>query len=209
MSIKKSQALVRRTKPAVAGFKKGADSRRKLRKPRNHLLPSEIYAIERYLTHGSYTRAHAEAGYAGRDPSRGAAFFKRDIIAKEIRRRLKLVVEKAELTDEWIIERLMKLADANIIEILEKLEANDYDLSCLTFDEKYAVAELSHEIYVERGREGKTVKKFKIKPESRQGALQQLARIRSMFNDKLHVSGAESLVERLQQGRQQAGKADE
>lgn len=207
MSLNKSKAK-RGMKPHSGSFTKGGDVRRarKGTTPRPLTL-GEIKAIEQYILHGNKMRAYKEAGYVSETSGAAIKFFRRPKIKQEVERRLANAMQKAELTEEWIIERLMKLADANILAILEKLEKNEYDISCLTFDEKYAVAELSQEVYLEKG-SGDMVKKFKIKPESRQGALQQLARIKGMFNDKLALSGAEDLVARLQQGREQARLKD-
>ena len=119
----------------------------------------------------------------------------RNVVA-EMARREKAVREKYELNEDWVIQRLMKLADGNLGEILIKLEANNGDLAALTETERYVLDQ--HE---------PTKFGTKIKLADRIGPLIALCRKMGLFKDSVEVSGSVSLVERLQRGRDQARQA--
>lgn len=155
-----------------------------------------------FLQDFNMAAAARSAGY--KQPNAANIVFKAKHIQAEIARRMKALRRDADLNASWVVERWMRLADANTGVIIEKLIANDYDLSCLTEDEKYALEEIAQEVYMEKG--GKAVKKVKVKVRNPTAALESLARHLQMFNDKVTVQGELSVVERLQAGRQRVRK---
>lgn len=172
------------------------------------LTPRQQALVDFYfLQDFNMAAAARSAGY--KQPNAANIVFKAKHIQAEIARRMKALRRDADLNASWVVERWMRLADANTGVIIEKLIANDYDLSCLTEDEKYALEEIAQEVYMERGAKGEAaqaIKKIKVKVRNPTTALESLARHLQMFNDKVTVQGELSVVERLQAGRQRVRK---
>jgi hypothetical protein len=131
--------------------------------------------------------------------------FNQPAVKLEIERRIARMDKKFELNEDWVIERFRRIADANTGDILMKLQDNDYDLSVLTSDERFAIEELSDEMeLVGRSDDKIQVRKTKVKTKSNLQALNSLARKLGMFNDKVSITGEISLVDRIQAGRKRA-----
>lgn len=170
--------------------------------------------VDAYLSNGfKKGAAMLAAGYTDRSSKNSSAMkcaFNATVMA-EIERRQAPKRFKAEVTREWIIERLARRADAdNILAKYKRVNADGHvvwDFSDAK-DDKDALAlisEITEEFYVEgRGPNAREVKKVKMKTVDAEGALTLLARHLGMLNDKLEVSGSMSLVERLQRGRARA-----
>ena len=111
--------------------------------------------------------------------------------------------ERYTLNEDWVIQRLMNIADANMGEIMDKLRKNNYDLSCLTFNERYAISAVTDEVYMEgRGEGAQEIKKVKVTGRDNVAALIALCRKLGLFVEKVEVSGEISVVQRLQSARQ-------
>lgn len=163
--------------------------------------PRQMQVVDEYFSNGFKKQDALDAvGFHGNGGS--DRFFKRSYIIAEIEKRQAKLRKKYELDEDWIIQRIMKLADANVGEILIKLQDYDYDLSVLDQDELFAISEFTEEVYTEgRGHSAQEVKKVKFKTESKMTALITLCRKMGLFTDHLKVSGEVSIVERLQAGR--------
>lgn len=188
-------------------------------KPRKmiELNPKEYLAITNYIENGNnMTQAMLDAGYAFYySTTQQHVFFDRPCIRQAVTAMMEAQKDKWKLSDDWVNRRLMALADANPLKILEKLEANGGDISCLTEMEKYAVSEIVTEVTktIVAGDEEEPLvteveTKRKLKAEPRKGVLDSLARIRGMFQDKLVVEEGRTLAERLQQGRKRMNAAN-
>jgi len=140
-------------------------------------------------------------------------FFTREDVKGEIARRQAKLAKKHELTTDWIITRLMRIANASESLAKFKRVSEDgmlyWDFADATPEDLKVISGLMTESYQDgRGKEAKIIKKFKIKERDEKGALDSLARIKGMFDDKMTVAGELSLVERLQRGRKRANKGE-
>lgn len=171
--------------------------------------------IDAYFANGclSQRRALTACGYSPTVANKPHVIFNRPDVQDEIDRRRRRREKRVDVTEEKIIAELAKLAFANVGDILEVNEDGSafMDFNKLTPDLKAALAEYQVETYTERapvvGGEADVagvaveVKKARVKFASKQAALESLARIKGMFRDKIEVSGALSLVERIQEAR--------
>lgn len=164
--------------------------------------------VNEYFKNGGHkTNAMKSAGIGGGDLYRhtNTSVFNQPAVKREVERRIARMEKKYELDEDWVVQRFMRIADANTGDILMKLQDNDFDLSVLTSDERYAIEELSDEMeYVGRGDNKIRVRKTKVKTKSNLQALTALARKLGMFNDKVSITGEISLVDRIQAGRKRA-----
>lgn len=177
----------------------------------NGLSPLHNKVVHEYFLNGfSQKKALLSAGYSlCTAETNSDQIFKREDVQREIQRRLRQIEQRQELTAEWIKQRLMDLADANIGSILMKLENTGNDLSMLTERERYQLNEFVRKTYVEgKGDEAIPVYETKIKAESRKGALDSLARIEGLFKDKVEVVG-KSVADLLMEGRKRVNQEKE
>jgi len=139
-------------------------------------------------------------------------FFANPHVEAEVNRRMALREKKQELSKDWIVQRLMRIATTHEVLAKFKKVQDDgslaWDFSDATQEELQLVGNLSTEIVaLGRGKNKQWVKKFKIEVESAKSALDSLARIEGLFKDNVTVNGQLSLVERLQKGRERAAAA--
>ncbi len=121
---------------------------------------------------------------------------------KEVTRRQDLLMEKNELSEDWVIKRLMRIACAD--EILAKYRKIFID-GTLYWDFTGAPEEdlaVIHEMTVAIDKQGNRM--MKILPESPAAAVVNLGRKLGMFKDNVNVTSEASLVERINKGREQA-----
>ena len=163
------------------------------RRPRK-LTPRQIRVINHYMINNDQQAALESEGYHGRGHNK-RFFVDNPLVTKEIRRRTERMAKKNELNEEWVISRLMKIADANLGNILLKLQDNDYDLSVLNEDELYVIEAFSEEFVVEKG--GDNVKKAKVSLPSKNQALTILARKLSLLTDNLSVKADDEMLANL------------
>lgn len=171
----------------------------------------QMAVINAYFENGFVKKAAMlAAGYAESTATvRSGVVFDHPNVVKEIERRRAKMIKKHELSQDWIIERFMRLANAG--ETLAKFKVVQEDGSLMwdfdgaTEDELALVQELGVDYYTEgRGKAAVSVKKFKVKSPDVQAALIALARHLGLFNDKIELTG--SLAERIQAGRDRAHK---
>ena len=115
--------------------------------------------------------------------------------------------KKYDVTTENIIAEYAKLGFSNMMDMTEANKDGDlvFRLDDLTEQESAAISEYVVEEYMEgRGPNAKPVKKVRVKMHDKRQALDSLARINGMFNDKMEVKGELTLSERLQRGRARA-----
>lgn len=177
------------------------------------LRPQHQIAVNKYLQGYSKKDAMVAAGY---EESYGAkkpmAVFDRDDVKAEIKKRQDAYAKRADVTAEWIIERLKYIADANIGDIIEIQDDGTakYNLKLLTPEMAVALGEMSIDTYTEgRGPGARKVKRMKIKQLDKLRALEMLSRHVGLFNDTLHISGELSLRDRLNAGRRRSAEASE
>lgn len=109
-----------------------------------------------------------------------------------------------DLSAEWVIERLMAIANADFSKLIEE-DAYGYpsvNLELLTPEMRTAIQEITTTSY-------KGNKKITIKPADKLKALDMLGKYLAMFKDNVKVEGELTLVERLQEGRARMNKEQE
>ena len=177
------------------------------------LIPREELAIT-YIMSGQYTQIKAlmKAGYTENTARHNAKqVLSRKPVADELARRRRVALEKNELTEEWIIKRLMILADSGIVMAkFKKVLPNgnlDWDFEGATQAELAVINELT--VVTHADAEGNTMTKFKVGHADPKGALDSLARTKGMFQEKVKFEGELSLVDRIIRGRERARIEDE
>lgn len=178
----------------------------KMDRTKGQLTSQQMKAVDFYEKHNfsGQKAAMEHAGYA--NPTWTLYdFFRNPKVVAEIERRRARYRQRHELTEDWIIQRLMMVADTNMGDIMLKLQEHDYNLAILSEQERYQLGEFQEEVYFE-GREDsangrREVKKIKVKPAGKLEALSALCRKLGLFNDKLAIDGEVNIVERLQAAR--------
>lgn len=164
--------------------------------------PSIKKVKRKALVAAGYSKSTAEAN--------PMSVFEHPSVAAAIKEREDELNQRFAIDADWISRKGMLLAEANIGEILEKLAKNDNDISCLTVEEKYQLAELSQETFtMGRGKDAVPVKKLKIKAESRLKALDGLAKLHGLNKEVATVNVGLTVVEILQRGRARVKKLTE
>lgn len=151
------------------------------------------------------TNAAVATGYKHGNGYINRLFDHPDVVA-EIEKRQREMQVKYELTEEWVIERFMRIADAGAVLARFKKPQLDgslmWDFTDATPADLVSINELSVDYYTEgRGENTREVKKFKVGTSDPKGALDSLARHLGLFKDKLEISGSISLADRIQRGR--------
>ena len=163
----------------------------------NHLTEKQRKLVVAYLNGKSKHDALLEAGYA--TDSSAFRLFNQPEVIKEIKRRQHIMSAKAGVNGDWIIQRLMLIADAKVADLMVE-DADGFtqiDMSRMTPALKTALSGFESDKFGD-------VTKIKIKTSDKLKALEMLARHLGMFNDKLELAGEISLEERLQAGRKRS-----
>ncbi len=152
------------------------------------------------------------AGFTSDANSYSNRLFRRPDVVAEISRRRKRLAEKMELTTDWIVSRLMILANSNLT-LAKFMRVDDLGQVSWNFEgaspeELACIKELTLEKFL-GGREGGGGMKFKVSGQDSLAALNSLARIQGLFKDKVEVSGPGSLVEKLNKGRERVNSETE
>lgn len=165
------------------------------------LTPKQLRVIDHFMVHDNKFAAVESEGWNGRGYA--DKFFKKPQVVAEIERRQKRMRDKQELTEDWVIQRLMKIADANLGNIMLKLQDSGYDLEELTEDERYVIEQFAEEFVTGDGED--ETRKAKVSLPSKIQALTALARRLGLFTDNVNVTSDDDLVKILQSGRRRAG----
>lgn len=179
------------------------------KKNKKGLTPRQLLAINEYFTNGFVKKdALLAAGYSEKTANHNPhGVFENPPFKAEVDRRLALMQEEYEVTEEWLRKRYKFYAQAGEIlakyKVVTKDGKLDWDFTGATEEELSLVEELGVDFYTEgRGKNARNVKKFRIKAVDSIAALDRLARHIGFFNDKLEITG--SLGERLAKGRERA-----
>ena len=162
--------------------------------------------VDAWFENGCRSRREA-CRIAGYTMSQAGYVFQRQDVIIEIERRRNLLRRETEITEARVIAELGKIAFASLGDLLEIQEDGSawIDMTAITEDQKAALAQYDVETYQELGDEehpGHVVKKSKIKFHDKKAALDSLARIMGMNNDKLAVTVGLTLSDKVQQARQ-------
>ncbi len=168
----------------------------------NNLTEKQRKLIVSYLNGNTKKQAMLDAGYSPSISSHRV--FEAPEVIGEIKRRQHIMSTKAGVTGDWIIHRLMLIADAKLSDLIVEDEDgfSQIDMSRMTPALKTALSGFESDKFGD-------VTKIKIKTSDKLRALEMLARHLGMFNDKLELAGEISLEERLQAGRKRSSGSDE
>ncbi len=169
--------------------------------------------IDEYFVNGrNQTQAMISQGYKESSARLNSyQFFKNKAVATEIQAQERVMIERYDISKDWIIERLARIADSGkILSRFRKIDSKGmiyWDFRGATREDLEVIADLSVEEYKDgRGPGAADVKKTKITVNSPLQALEGLARIMGFNQDKLKVEGELTVVEQLQAGRARIAK---
>lgn len=138
------------------------------------------------------------------------AIFNHPSVAAAIAEQEEELNQRFHIDAEWLSRKAKILVEANMGEILEKLNANEGDVSCLSAEEKYQLSELTQETFtMGRGKDAVPVKKLKLKAESRLKGIDTLAKLHGLNKEVATVNVGLTVVEILQRGRSRVKKLTE
>lgn len=172
------------------------------------LNPQQARAVEEFFkNNGKQEEALLAAGYSPKTAKHCPhSVFSHPAVRAEIERRRRLAMEKAEITEEWVLRKLAKLANApEILAKFRKVSKDGmlyYDFRGATEAEIAVITELSIDTYMDgKGDDAREVKKMKVGITDPKAALDSIARILGLNKDKVSHDVEINLVERLHAGR--------
>lgn len=202
-----------------ANNRKPKETRGRPRDPSLKKLSMKQQAVVDWYFHPEVNFVKKEAllraGYASTTAkSNPMSVFTLPSVARAIEERLADHKLRFNVDRDWITQRRMILANANITGIVAKLEKDaqerglhEWDLSILTWEEQYALREMKTRTYKEgRGANAETVVERTVKGESPHPHLEGLARLHGLNQDSLKVTGGLTVVELLQNARKRMKK---
>lgn len=176
---------------------------------RSALVPlsqSQFLAVEYFLQGKSKSEALLLAGYSKSTALKNPMqVFNHPLVVAAIEERREAMVKRADNIIDRIMDEYARIAFFNIGTILEVTEEGDFifDFRDATLDEFAAIGEITVETYREgKGRDAETVKRVKVKPYDKKGALDSLAKIHNLLAENVNLNdGGMSLEERIAAGR--------
>lgn len=178
------------------------------------LRQSHWEAVQYYMQGFDKKTSLLKAGYSQfYSTTKQWKVFDREDVQHAIREeRWRMKSRRHKLSDK-VLDEMTNLAFFNMGKILRITEEGDliYDFSTVSEDDLAAIGEVTVEVYKEgRGPDAVNVKRVKVKPYDKKGALDSLARILGMFEDNLNVNhSGQTLEERLQAGRRRLSQISE
>tara|TARA_R110000751_G_scaffold137379_2_gene240801 strand:+ start:601 stop:1158 length:558 start_codon:yes stop_codon:yes gene_type:complete len=180
---------------------------------RECLLPKQKKAVNYFMKGMNKKESLLAAGYSDSVANTDAqSVFDREDVKSEIKRMQQRGQRKAELTSDWITQRLMAIADASVGDILEfKEDGTPYlDYAKMNNDLKYALSGISVRSYSKgRGEGAIPVTEMKVDTADKLRAMDQLARLHAMYEDKVTINLEQEAIAALRQGRARAGLKDD
>lgn len=170
----------------------------------SHADRRELLVLKYFELDFNKVAAARACGYKG--PERQLSeLFRHPETVRLIEERKAKLREKHELNEEWVISRLMKIADASLGDVLVDM-GPEADLLKLTKEQRYALAEYKSEIYVDgKGDNARDVKRVSVKLADKLGALRDLGRRLGLFQDNVKLGASEDLIAALNAGRARLG----
>lgn len=168
--------------------------------------PQALKAIGYYLR--GYTQlAACEA--AGLSPSYAKEFFLKDNVKEEVERRKRKMVQRQEVDEAWIMERMVRIADSSPGDLVEiDLDGMPYfDWSKLTPEMKKVLGAISIEEFKEgRGKGSRGKVKVNVKGMDQLRALELIGKHLGMFKQEIVINNDDDMVNRLLKGRQRVAR---
>jgi len=160
------------------------------------LDPREERFIALYVENPNGTQAAIAAGYAPKGAHVTASrLLKRAKIKEAIAKRNAEIMAKYDFTPDRIIRELAKIAAVNLEDFIAKQDDGSViiDFSTATREQMAGLAGIDVEEYTEgRGENARGVKKIRVKPGDKKGALVELAKLARMYPaERTEVTGAD------------------
>jgi phage terminase small subunit len=157
------------------------------------LTPKQRRFVEEYLIDLNGRQAAIRAGYSP-DSATEIAYenLSKPHIAEAIAAGRAALTERAELTQDMVVDELRKLAFSNMMDFMRVTSAGEpyIDVSLLTRDQAAALQEFAVEDYTEgRGEDAREVKRVRIKLADKRAALVDLSRHLGMRMGATPISG--------------------
>ena len=117
------------------------------------------------------------------------------------------MVETSELSEQWLVKRLMRIADASVGDLIEVDSEGipQWNWNRLTEDMRKTLNDVEiHEYQEGRGDGASKVKKVKVRSQDQLRAMEMLMKILGLDKKQVHISGDEHLIERLHAARARA-----
>ena len=177
------------------------------------LKPQYMKAINLYMRGYSEKDALLKAGFSESVASTNTKqVFHREDVKAEIARRLDRMKEENKLSEDWIVQRLMTIAGADIGDLIVTDDEGNLkiDYTMLTPAMKAAIGGIEiNELKEGRGPKAIPKTQVKIKMTDKLRAIEMLMKILGLDRTKVEVSAEDGLIERLIQGRNRLAQVDE
>src|SRR5580704_8983554 len=142
------------------------------------LTPKQARFVQEYLIDLNAAQAAIRAGYSAKTARViGHENLTKPDIAAAIKKAMAERAERTELTADWVVDELRKIAGANMADYMKANPAGDpyLDFSALTRDQTAALHEVTVEAYVDgRGEDARDVKRVKFKLYDKRAALGEI-----------------------------------
>jgi phage terminase small subunit len=170
------------------------------------VTPKQKRFVAEYLIDLNATKAAERAGYSKKTAEQQGCRLLRNAQVKEaVAVKTDKLTAKLELSAEWVLGEIKKLAEANMMDYMTITESGEafVDFSKLTRDQAAAIQEIRVDETGGGGGDGRRerVQRTTFKLADKGLNLERLGRHLKLFTDKVEVSGMDGLYERLQQAR--------
>jgi len=178
------------------------------------LTDKQRTAVDEYMINGfNIQAALLAAGYTASSANNSdETWYRNKELQKYLKKRKAIIAEKHQLTEDWVIQRLMQRADSGrLLAKFKKIDEDGqlfWDFTGATDHELALVSAIGMELAKSgRGDGAIDVKRVKVQEADAHAALMALGRHLGIFNDKLEVTG--SMAERIKEAKDYARRADE
>ncbi|MDL2315700.1 terminase small subunit [Desulfovibrio sp. OttesenSCG-928-A18] len=166
------------------------------------LTPKQRLFVAEYLKDLNATQAAVRAGYSQKTAYRiGAQLLQKTSVSEAVQKAMTARGKRTEITADRVLEQYGRMAFFD----LRTLFGPDGQLKPITeWPDEAAAAVAGFEIVELTGDIPGVIKKAKLV--DKRAALADIAKHLGMFTERVEVSGAESLIEAIMQGRKRAGQ---
>ncbi len=177
------------------------------------LTPRQIKLVHYLMKGYNQKRALIEAGYSETTATtKSAQVINQPAVRAELKRRQARMRKKYNLSAEWIVERLMKIADASLGEALEFDDEGNlrWNWDKMTPEFRYALTGIKTREYKEgRGKNAEGISEIKPEMADKLRALELLGKYLGLWKEKIEVSAEDDLIKRLRSGWNRVGQEGE
>lgn len=161
--------------------------------------------IDAYLRGQSKKDAMLEAGYSqSTAEGKHSETFNHPEVIKEIERRQKIASTRTDISLEWALTELKKIAEANLGDIIEVAEDGTYKINMAKMGPNLRAALTNFtvdDMSDGRGDEAQSFKRLRIGVSDKVRAIDLIIRHAGLSKEKVQVEVSGDLVERLARGR--------